>query len=214
MFAISYRGLLSLPDRGVSAACTVASAQCYTEAVLHITEGQCLDIGFETDDEINEAQYLAMIGGKTAALTGLAAEVGAIIAGAGDARRAALREFGESLGQAFQMYDDLLGLWGDPEKTGKPVGSDLVKRKKTLPILHGIRSSAAFRDLLAGQALTKTGIPKALAELERSGSRAYTEAQAQHFHDQALAALQCSGGTGTAQEALHALAERLLGREA
>ena len=214
MFAISYRGLLSLPDRGVSAACTVAAAQCYTEAVLHITEGQCRDIGFEADDRIGEAQYQAMISGKTAALIGLAAEVGAVIAGACDARRAALRDFGESLGKAFQMYDDLLGLWGDSEKTGKPVGSDLVKRKKTLPILHGIRWSTAFRDLLAGEVLTKTGIQTALAELESCGSRAYTEAQAQHFHDRALAALQRSGGTGPAQEALHALAERLLGRQA
>ncbi len=214
MFAISYRGLLSLPDHGVSAACTVAAALCYAEAVLHITEGQCRDIGFETDDQVGEGQYLAMISGKTAALIGLAAEVGAVVAGAGDARRAALREFGEQLGRAFQMYDDLLGLWGDPEKTGKPVGSDLGKRKKTLPILHGIQSSTAFRDLLAGEVLTKRDIRTALAELEKCGSRAYTEAQARHFHDRALAALQRSAGTGPAQEALHSLAERLLGRQA
>lgn len=214
MFAISYRGLLSLPDRGVSAACTVAAAQCYTEAVIHITEGQCRDIAFETDGQVNGTQYLAMICGKTAALLGVAAEMGAIIAGAPDAHRAALREFGESLGRAFQMRDDLLGLWGDPEKTGKPVGSDLVKRKKTLPILHGIQSSAAFRDMLAGEGLAETGIQTALAELESCGSRAYTEARARHFHDRALSALQSSGGTGFAQGALHTLAERLLGRQA
>ena len=214
MFTISYRGLLRLPDHGVSADRTVAAAQCYAEAVLHITEGQCRDIGFETDDQISEAQYLAMISGKTAALLGLAAEVGAVIAGAGDEHRAALRDFGESLGKAFQMYDDLLGLWGDPEKTGKPVGSDLVKRKKTLPILHGIQSSTTFRDLLAGEVLTRPGIRTALAELESCGSRAYTEAQARHFHDRALTALQRSGGIGPAQEALHALAQRLLGRQA
>ena len=214
MFTISYRGLLRLPDRGVSAERTVAAAQCYAEAVLHITEGQCRDIEFETDDQIGEAQYLTMISGKTAALIGLAAEVGAVIAGAGDEHRAALRDFGESLGKAFQMYDDLLGLWGDSEKTGKPVGSDLVKRKKTLPILHGIQSSTTFRELLAGEALTKTGIRTALAELESCGSRAYTEAQARHFHDRALAALQRSGGTGPAHDALRALAERLLDRQA
>jgi len=214
MFTISYRGLLRLPDHGVSAECTVAAAQCYAEAVLRITEGQCRDIGFETDKQISEAQYLAMINGKTAALTGLAAEVGAVIAGAVDEHRAALRDFGESLGRAFQMYDDLLGLWGDPEKTGKPVGADLVRRKKTLPILHGIQSSSTFRELLAGADLTEMDVRTALAELESCGSRAYTEAQAHHFHDRALAALQRSGGTGHAQEALHALAERLLGRQA
>jgi len=214
MFTISYRGLLRLPDLGVSADRTIAAAQCYAETVLHITEGQCRDIGFETDDRISEIQYLAMISGKTAALIGLAAEVGAIIAGAGDDRRAALRDFGESLGKAFQMYDDLLGLWGDPDRTGKPVGSDLVKRKKTLPILHGLRSSTTFRELLAGEVLTDSGIRTALAELESCGSRAYTEAQARHFHDRALTALQRSGGIGHAQEALRALAEGLLGRQA
>ena len=213
MFALAYRGLLALPELGVPARHVMTAAQVYTETVVRLTEGQCRDMSFEQSERVTEAEYLAMIEGKTSALLGLSAELAAIITGAPTSSREALRDFGENLGLAFQMHDDILGLWGQTAKTGKPVGADLVKRKKTLPILHAARESAAFRELLARDHLDDTSIAAALRELEFCGSRAWVESREKHYTELALDALDRSGGTGEALTALHALAARLLSRQ-
>ncbi len=215
LFALSYRSLSNLGAGPLPAELTVRIIACYSETILRITEGQCFDLAFETQSEIAEADYLAMIHNKTAVLIGLACELGGMIAGATEERVAALREFGEYLGMAFQMQDDLLGLWGDPEKTGKPVGSDLRNRKKTLPILHGMAHSADFAALVrASAAPDNAEIARGLALLESVGSREYVQEQAHRYHRAALDALARSGGSGEAQAALYGLAGQLLGRSA
>ncbi len=213
LFAISYRAMLGLQATGVPAAQIVTGLERFTEAVIRITEGQCRDLQFESEVDVDESAYLEMIAGKTAALIGLAAELGGMIAGCLGARAAALREFGEALGMAYQMHDDLLGLWGDPRQTGKPVGSDLRKHKKTLPILHGLAQSRELCDILSDQELDESQVHRALLTLERVGSRGYTEAKVQTFHRQALDALDRSEGIGEAQEALAELAKRLAHRQ-
>jgi geranylgeranyl diphosphate synthase, type I len=213
LYSLSYQSLLGLIDQGLPPGTVVAAAGQYTNAVVRITEGQCRDLSFEDETLVDEADYLTMIEGKTAALLGMAAELGAIIAGAPEDKSTALREFGEALGKAFQMYDDLLGLWGDPETTGKPAGSDLLKGKKTLPILHGLQQSAPLRDLLLDPGFGTAQVPLALSMLEHAGSRAHTDARAAVFHHQALEALTRSAGTGTPQAELHTLAESLLRRQ-
>jgi geranylgeranyl diphosphate synthase type I len=185
----------------------------YTDAILHITEGQHLDLSFEAESEVDEATYLTMIRGKTAALLGLTCELGGILAGTPEARLIALREFGVELGMAFQMQDDWLGLWGNPQQTGKPVGSDMRNRKKTLPILHGIAYSEAFRALMTSSTpIDDAHVAEGLALLETVGSQEYTHTQALAHHQKALAALARSEGTGEAQAALYALTEQLVGR--
>jgi geranylgeranyl diphosphate synthase type I len=212
LFTVAYRALLGLAHRDVLPARVVTALEQFTEATLHITEGQCYDIGFEEQTTVTETTYLTMIAGKTAALIGLACELGGIVAGAPPTNQRALRAFGEALGMAFQMEDDLLGLWGDPAKTGKPVGSDILKHKKTLPILHAMQADAHLRDRLLTASFTGDDVTAILKGLEATGSRAYTEAKAQTYHDQALAALQHSKGAGAPQAALLALAQKLLGR--
>ncbi len=213
LFALSYRGLIELVAHGIPADRVVRATSRFTETVVYITEGQCRDLEFETRPATNEPEYLEMVRGKTAALLGLSAELGGIIAGTSQDRCDALREFGEALGIAFQMYDDILGLWGDPAKTGKPVGSDLLKGKKSMPILYGLRVSESLQHLLTASESSERRVAEALSELERVGSRDYTEERAAHYHGQALDALERTGGIGPAQEALRGLAERLLGRE-
>ncbi|MGC9469228.1 MAG: polyprenyl synthetase family protein [Anaerolineae bacterium] len=212
LFAISYRGIHALSSRGVPASQVLEALHRYTEVVIQITEGQCLDLAFESQDVVDEETYLRMIRGKTAALIGLVAELGGIIAGAPAPNRDALRAFGEALGMAFQMQDDLLGLWGNPARTGKPVGSDLRQRKKTLPILHGMQRSSALRRLIGASTFEESDVPTALRELERTGSQDYTAAQAHAYHEEAVTALARSRGTGAAQAALRSLAESLLDR--
>ena len=213
LFTLAYRALIDLRSQPLPAHRVIQALDRYTDAVLHVTEGQCRDIAFECMDTVEEAEYLAMIDGKTAALIGLAAELGGIVAGAPEANVTALRTFGVALGKAFQMQDDLLGLWGDPERTGKPVGSDLRKHKKTLPILHGLQRSEKLRALLSQPSIGNEEVQQALSLLESVGSRSYTEAQAQRYHNQALEALASSGGQGEAQPTLDSLVVDLLDRD-
>lgn len=212
LFAMAYRSLLNLRSHDVPPERQVEVVSRYTEAVIRITEGQCMDLAFESQDIVDEAAYLRMIAGKTAALLGLACELGVLIAGApADAVRA-MREFGEAIGKAFQMRDDFLGLWGNQAVTGKPVGSDLRKRKKTLPILHGMAASPALRDLLLSPDFGPDDVNKALELLELSDSHHHTEAKARAFHREAMDALSRSQGSGEAHEAVRHLAQRLLDR--
>ena len=188
LYALAYRALLSLPSNLVENHQVVRAAQVYTDTILHITEGQCLDIGFETQNVVSENAYLAMIAGKTAALFGLTCELSAIIANAEVEKQAYLKDFGLALGMAFQMQDDILGLWGDSSNTGKPVGSDLVKGKKTLPIIHCAQHNGDFYHLI-NSTVNKAELNKAMEFLKVSGSYEYTENKAKMYLDQALESL-------------------------
>jgi geranylgeranyl diphosphate synthase type I len=136
---------------------------------------------------------MAMCAGKTGALLGCAASIGAVLAGAPDATVGALRDFGNHLGLAFQAVDDLLGIWGDPDRTGKPVGSDLRQRKKTLPIVAALASGAdeamKLRDILSNGPLDDDQVEEASALVEACGARSWTAARAKSHLDAAMGAL-------------------------
>ncbi len=210
MFALGYEAILrlSLPAGRVRQA-----AQRYTRTILRLTQGQAMDIAFERQTDVSEAAYLKMVAGKTAALFGLSCELGGIVAGASPSRCQTLREFGEHLGMAFQMQDDLLGLWGDPARTGKPVGSDLRRGKKTLPILHGLARSQRLRELIAHPPLDDAQVEEGLRLLEGAGSREYTEARITRYHRRAMETLERTQSEGEALEAITALVQRLVGRD-
>jgi geranylgeranyl diphosphate synthase type I len=124
-----------------------------------------------------------------------------------------LREFGEALGIAFQMQDDLLGLWGDPLQFGKPIGSDLRNRKKSLPILHGLANSPDFYALLTEtEVFDDAAVAEGLALLEAAASQEYTQARARAYHKMALEALEHAQSKGDAHTALLELAAKLLNR--
>jgi geranylgeranyl diphosphate synthase type I len=110
------------------------------EATQTVIAGQALDLSFEGRVDVSVADYLSMSGKKTGALLGCSASIGAILAGASTNHVASLREFGEALGLAFQAVDDWLGIWGDPERVGKPAASDLRQRKSSLPIVMAMAS--------------------------------------------------------------------------
>jgi geranylgeranyl diphosphate synthase type I len=111
------------------------------------------------------------------------------------------------------MRDDILGVWGDPAVTGKPIGADIARRKKSLPILHGLGQSAKLCALLAQETLSAADVRRATELLGKTGSREYTEQMAREHHAQALVALEEASLQGTAGQALHGLAQMLLNRE-
>ena len=213
LFALTQLALVRLAGRGVPAPTVVAAFGLLNRTCLTLTAGQYLDIGFESRDDVSISEYLAMVEGKTAALVACACEMGALVAAAPDAQRECLRAFGHHLGIAFQMHDDVLGIWGDPAVTGKPVGADIAKRKKSLPILHGLERSTELVALLSQATLSAANVRHATHLLEETNSRAYTKQLEGEHHAQALAALEEAGLQGPAAQALHELAQTLLNRE-
>ncbi len=213
LYALSHIALLRLSDRGVPEGTVVAALRVFSQACLRLTEGQFLDLSFEAREQVSTGAYLRMVEGKTAALLAAACELGALVAGSPPGQRERLRDFGHNLGLAFQVQDDLLGIWGDPEVTGKPVGSDLLRRKKTLPILHGLQRSGPLRALLAQGGLSPEDVGRAVALLEEAGSQAWAQGQARELTDRALAALGAAALRGPAADGLRELALELVGRE-
>jgi geranylgeranyl diphosphate synthase type I len=212
MFALSNLALLLLAERDVPSATIVAACCLFNVTQLALTGGQYLDIGFENRDDVPVDDYLVMIEGKTAALAACSCEMGALIAGASTHQCENLRDFGRHLGLTFQMRDDILGIWGDPAVTGKPAGADIARRKKSLPILHGLSQNEELRRLLGQDTLSATDIVQATNLLEQAGSREYTAQLARENHAAALAALEEADLDGPAAHALRELEMMLLNR--
>ncbi len=213
LFALAQLALLRSLERGLPATQVIAALRLLNQTCVDLTGGQHLDISFEDRSDVSSADYLIMIEGKTAALAACSCEMGGLIADAPSAQRDHLRAFGRHIGLAFQMRDDILGIWGDPAVTGKPVGADIVRRKKTLPILHGLETSLQLRRTFAQETLSQEDVHRATELLQETGSRAYTERLEREHHDQAVTALEKASLQGPAAEALWELLDQLLGRK-
>jgi geranylgeranyl diphosphate synthase type I len=221
MFVIAHLSIHRLSEAGVPAERVLAVLRRFDEVILSVCEGQYLDLSFEGDLSITPNDYLAMIGRKTAALVAGSCELGAIVAGAPDSTVAALAEFGRSVGLAFQIEDDILGIWGAPEVTGKPRAADLYRRKVSLPVVHALAHAADGAELARlyteGE-MDDAAVERALAILDTASSRAYCAAVAAEHHAAAFAALdrvEVVGEPAAAARAhLRGLAESLIGRNA
>ncbi|MER2599014.1 MAG: polyprenyl synthetase family protein [Caldilineales bacterium] len=217
LFTLARLALQRLPDT-LPASVQLAAYAVFDRACLRLTEGQYLDMSFEQRLDVSVDEYLAMIGGKTAALLSASVEMGALLSGTDATARSHLTEFGYNLGVAFQIQDDILGIWGDEEVTGKSAASDILTRKKSLPVAHALHHPAVATAMRAryAQPITSADVPAVLALLEEAGSQAYARAQTEAAHSAALAALQRSGvvvADNPAGLALLELAETLLRRD-
>ncbi|HIE17431.1 MAG TPA: polyprenyl synthetase family protein, partial [Dehalococcoidia bacterium] len=133
--------LLRLESHGVPLEKQRHIQRLLDETSLRLIEGQYLDISYESRFDITVSDYLRMIEGKTASLIACAMEVGTSL-GTDDADLIeSFRSIGRNLGLAFQIRDDILGIWGDKEETGKPLASDIRRRKKTLPIAYALEKA-------------------------------------------------------------------------
>jgi len=159
------------------------------QACLQLTQGQHLDLAYEVKENVTISDYIRMIEGKTSALLSAASAIGAHLAGASDSTVEAYRSFGHNLGLAFQIEDDILGIWGETNLTGKPAGDDLLRRKKTLPTLYGLEKSTTFNDLFF-QENDDVDLFDLVAALDEVGTHQHARSIAQHHTDLALAALK------------------------
>ena len=164
----------------------------YDVTCLRLCEGQFIDIAASTRAEMQSVEhYFEMIGRKTAALISGSVESGAILATDDEEIIGRFRRFGWALGLAFQINDDLLGIWGDEAATGK-TPTDLARHKKTLPVLYAFEQArgadrSALDRVYASKNPSRDEIADALAALERLGAREYTRAEAARWRDDALA---------------------------
>ena len=216
MFVIAHLAIHQLAEAGVPAEVALEILKRFDQTILAICEGQFLDISYEGNLAISEADYLAMISRKTAALIAAATGLGAIVGGADQATAKAMFEYGEHIGLAFQVQDDVLGIWGDPELTGKPFAADLYRRKLSLPVIHALHAPdqrEALGDLYRQPDIGDTQARALLDILDQCGARGYTEAVAEHYHRQALAALDGAQGDAGVLAEIRTLTERLLDRK-
>jgi geranylgeranyl diphosphate synthase type I len=193
LFTLSRMALYRLSDEGFDDARVLALMRLYDETCLALCEGQFMDIWTSEHDEwMSVDYYFDMIGRKTASLIAGSAEAGAMLATEDTDVISAYRRFGWSLGIAFQLNDDLLGIWGDAATTGKEA-SDIATRKKTLPLIYGLQT-AGGADLERLRAIlvegdvevTPSESNEARLILERAGARDYTREQARSYRDDAL----------------------------
>ncbi|MGH2407428.1 MAG: polyprenyl synthetase family protein [Candidatus Limnocylindrales bacterium] len=198
LFVLSRMALHRLTGLGFSDAKVLALMRLYDETCLALCEGQFIDIWTSEHEGSGSVElYFDMIGRKTAALIAGAVQAGAMLATDDEAVIAAYRGFGWALGIAFQLNDDLLGIWGDETATGKEP-SDLAAHKKTLPILYALEHAGPddhdrLAAIVAMAAPTRDQVREARAILERSGARTYTRDQARRYRDEALQQLSLTG---------------------
>lgn len=197
LFTLSRLALHRLTDLGFSAERVLALMRLYDETCLALCEGQFLDIrNADRSDWPAVDEYFDMIGRKTAALIAASVQAGAMLATEDAALIEAFRSFGWSLGIAFQLNDDLLGIWGDEAATGKEP-SDIEARKKTLPLIHALAHGAPHERTRLAAILSGAPSPAEVAEaraiLERSASDEFTRSRAHAHRDEAIAYLEATG---------------------
>jgi geranylgeranyl diphosphate synthase, type I len=187
-------------------------------ALLELCRGQSADLAFEHRGDVTLTECLAMAERKTGALLGAACQLGALAGGA-DRRVAELyRTFGRELGVAFQLIDDVLGIWGDPALTGKPAGNDLAARKKSLPVVAALTSGGQAARQLARlyqreEALDEIAVTHAAELVEMAGGRAWALAEAERRIEAARAALAQARPEASAEADLHLLADLITRRD-
>ncbi len=200
MFSLAHATLWRILERGVAPARAVTLARILDTTCLRLCEGQFMDMAFEASTTVTPALYLEMIGRKTAALMGAATAMGAAIGAEGDpVLRERFAAFGESLGIAFQVRDDILGIWEASGALSKSHAGDVRRRKMTLPVLHALahampseraRIAAIYH---ADHEPDAAAIDEVLAILERT-SRAWSRAQLAMYCAAAREALAAACG--------------------
>ncbi len=186
----------------------------FQETCLDLTRGQHLDISYETRTDLKVGDYWKMISGKTAALLAICAHLGAMLGETSADIQLAYRDFGHYLGLAFQVQDDILGIWGDEALTGKSAASDLLEGKKSLPVLYGLEKDGEFAERWNAGSIKKEDVPEIAQLLEIEGVRLMAQQHADQMTDLSLKSLRMANPQGEAGDYLFELAERLLGREA
>lgn len=213
MFAAAHLALNRLIDRGVPAERVVWALRRFDETCIRLTQGQHADMDFEKRDRVGVDEYIEMITGKTAVLLSLCGELGALIAGQDPETIDHYGQFGLNAGLAFQVIDDILGIWGDEAVIGKSASTDISTKKKTLPVLFGLANNDALCHLYEQANTDEAFVQQTIALLDEMGAREFAREKAQAYSQQALGHLEAAQPQGAAYVALDQLTKHLLQRD-
>ena len=219
--AMQCTGDLALLDAGgkdVAPETVLRVSGILTESYLEMIQGQCMDLDFESRTDIKAQEYLQMIAFKTGALIRCALEIGALLATEDEAAVRAFANFGDCLGQVFQIRDDYLGIWGDEATLGKATGNDIRRRKKSYPVVFALEraSGRAMDDLLriyGQEVLEEDDVQRVLAVLDEVGSQEHSQRLTEASAARALEALRPVSLPQWAQTEVEELVDFLARRE-
>jgi geranylgeranyl diphosphate synthase type I len=209
---------LSRPANGAAPPSRLLRAnQLLDERCLEMIEGQYLDISYENRLDITVDAYLDMISKKTGALIGCSLELGALLGGADDALTSRFHSCGCKLGLAFQIRDDMLGIWGDPRLTGKPLASDIRRKKKSLPVVYVFqqargRQCAKLEDIYRSTEVGDSEVNKVLAIMDELKAQDYVWQMARCYQQEALADMKALSFSQTDRHLFTEVADFLVER--
>ncbi len=211
LFVLSNQAIIDLKEN-YPAETVVRAAEILNNTCLDLTRGQFLDMSYEKTSELLVEDYWPMISGKTAALLSACCHLGSLLGGADDAKQDAYRSFGHYLGLAFQVQDDILGIWGDEAVTGKSAANDLLEGKKSLPVLAGLGAKGRFASRWKQGPIQPQEVQELARLLASEGGYEVAVEAAKQMTDLALMNLRGADPQGEAGAALFELADKLLKR--
>jgi len=217
MFTLAYLALLKLKEKEITDEKVASSTKIFSLACLELCEGQYLDIEYENRLDITTEDYLDMAVRKTAALFAVSTSLGAYLGSEDSKLVDFFHLFGKELGIAYQIYDDILGIWGTEKSIGKSV-SDISQRKKTLPVVYGLQNSEGearkrLEKLYSQKSIEGKDITEVTNILDQLGARDYAENLAEQHYQKALAYLEATGLDISRQAPLKEIACFLLNRD-
>ena len=180
MHGLAYRVALDLTEQGVTQEKALRCSLLLVESSLDMIKGQCLDLAYEGTLDTGIEEYMEMIRLKTGALITCSVEMGALLGCSNDAYVGAFASCGAHLGRAFQIQDDLLGIWGKQKETGKAAGNDIRRRKKSFPVVYALQelTGSTRQELVETyqkESLDGEDVERVLGILEDSGAQAHAQ---------------------------------------
>ena len=218
MHAMARGAVLKLEQREVAPDKVLRAARILDDACIKLCEGQYQDISFEDRLDIKVYDYFTMIQAKTATLIGSSLEIGAMLGTDDEPVIASLKDFGHKLGIAFQIKDDILGIWGREERTGKPSAGDIRQRKKTLPIVYALEKAPdpvkdALCQIYSKKSLSDRDVSDVIKILDSSGALGYCKSLAEKYYHEAIYELDTAAILPGPRQQLKILAAFIMERE-
>ena len=218
MFAMSYLELLKLQDNNTSDKKIVRSIRLLSEACLNICEGQYLDMLYESNCNISTENYLTMIMKKTAGLIAACTALGASFGTEDDEVINYFYMFGRDLGMAYQIADDILGIWGAEAKTGKSAKIDIFKKKKTFPVVYSLNNSTGpdqkeLKQFYSHKNTESHDVIRIVEILNTLGAQAYSQKIARQYYKKALSRLETIDIEQSRRAPIISMVNLLMGRD-
>ena len=212
LFVLSNQAMIDLKE-SYPADIVLRAAEILHNTCLELTRGQFLDMSYEERDDLGVDDYWPMVAGKTAALLSACCHIGSLLGGADEAKQESYRSFGHYLGLAFQVQDDILGIWGNEAMTGKSAASDLVEGKNSLPVLAGLSANGKFAARWRQGPIMFEEVEDIARLLSSEGGYSMAYEASKQMTDLALLNLYEAEPQGDAGDALFELSDKLIKRQ-